>query len=46
MYRKPELIQVEKHYRKRSRLTTDKLPEDLPVEVVEHDLSESEKACP
>ena len=31
----PELIEIEKHYRKRTRLTTDKLPEDLPVEVVE-----------
>lgn len=42
----PELIEIEKHYRKRTRLTTDKLPEDLPVEVVEHDLPESEKVCP
>lgn len=42
----PELIEIEKHYRKRTRLTTDKLPEDLPVEVVEHDLPENEKVCP
>ena len=42
----PELVEVEKHYRKRTRLTTDKLPEDLPVEVVEHDLPESERICP
>ena len=42
----PELIEIEKHYRKRTRLTTDKLPEDLPVEVVEHDLPESERVCP
>ncbi len=42
----PELIEIEKHYRKRTRLTTDKLPEDLPVEVVEHDLPESEQVCP
>lgn len=42
----PELIEVKKHYRKRTRLTTDKLPEDLPVEVVEYDLPESEKICP
>lgn len=41
-----ELIEVEKHYRKRTRLTTDKLPEDLPVEVVEHDLPEAERVCP
>jgi transposase len=42
----PELVEVEKHYRKRTRLITDKLPEDLPVEVVEHDLPESEQICP
>lgn len=42
----PELVEVEKHYRKRTRLTTDKLPEDLAVEVVEHDLPESEQVCP
>ena len=42
----PELVEVEKHYRKRTRLTTDKLPENLPVEVVEHDLPESERICP
>jgi len=42
----PELVEVEKHYRKRTRLTTDKLPEDLPVETVEHDLQESDQICP
>ena len=42
----PELVEIAKHYRKRTRLTTDKLPEDLPVEVVEHDLPESEQVCP
>ena len=42
----PELIEIEKHYRKRKRLTNDKLPEDLPVEVVEHDLPEDECICP
>ncbi|WP_027621424.1 hypothetical protein [Acetivibrio clariflavus] len=31
-----ERIEVKAHYRKRTRLTTDKLPEDLPVEVIEH----------
>ncbi len=41
-----ELVEVEKHYRKRTRLTTDKLPDDLPVETVEHDLPESEQICP
>ena len=42
----PELVEVEKHYRKRTRLTTDKLPEGLPVETLEHDLPESEQVCP
>jgi len=42
----PELVEVEKHYRRRTRLVTDKLPEDLPVEVVEHELPESERVCP
>jgi transposase len=42
----PELVEIGKHYRKRTRLTTDKLPDDLPVEVVEHDLPKSEQLCP
>ncbi len=42
----PELVEVEKHYRKRTRLMTDKLPENLPIEVVIHDLPESERVCP
>jgi transposase len=42
----PELVEVETHYRKRTRLTTDKLPEDLPVEVIEHELTEAERVCP
>ena len=42
----PELVEIEQHYRKRKRLTSDKLPEDLPVEVVEHKLPEDEQDCP
>jgi len=42
----PELIEIEKHYRKRKRAATDRLPEDLPVEVIEHKLPESEQCCP
>ena len=42
----PEITEVKAHYRKRTRLTTDKLPEDLPVEVIEHELPEEEKNCP
>ena len=41
----PALVEVETHYRKRTRLTTDKLPDDLPVEVVEHGLPEAEQHC-
>ena len=42
----PALAEVKAHYRKRTRLTTDKLPEDLPIEIIEHELPESERACP
>ena len=42
----PELVEVERHYRKRTRLTTDKLPDNLPIEVVEHDLPANEQICP
>lgn len=38
----PDLVEIEKHYRKRTHLTTDKLPDDLLVEVVEHTLPEAE----
>jgi len=40
-----ELVAIEKHYRKRTRLTTDKLLEDLPVDVIEHELPENEQIC-
>jgi len=42
----PGLSEVKAHYRKKTRLTTDKLPEDLPVEMVEHELAEHERICP
>jgi len=42
----PELAGVQKHYRKRKRLVNDNLPENLPVEVVEHDIPISEQVCP
>ena len=41
----PKLIEIEKHYRKRSRLITDKLPDDIAVEVIDHELPESERIC-
>jgi len=42
----PELTEVAKHYRKRTRLVTDKLPDDLPVETVVHDLPPEDQECP
>ena len=42
----PELVEVERHYRKRTRLTTDRLPDNLEVEIVEHDLPQEDKVCP
>jgi transposase len=42
----PDLTEVKAHYRKKSRLTTDKLPEDLPVEIIEHELPEEKRVCP
>jgi transposase len=41
----PELIEVEKHYRKHRRLVNDNLPEDIPVEKIEHALPEEEQVC-
>jgi transposase len=42
----PKLTEVKAHTRKRTRLTTDKLPEGLPVEIVEHELPDEERVCP
>lgn len=42
----PKLAEVKAHYRKRTRLTTDKLPKDLPVEVIEHTLPAEDCICP
>jgi transposase len=42
----PEITEVRAHYRKKTRLITDKLPEDLPVEIIEHELPEEKRACP
>ena len=41
----PELTEVKAHYRKRTRLTTDKLPPDLPIEVVEHEIPKEDRSC-
>ena len=42
----PELVEVEKHYRKRGNMVNGKLPEDLPVETVVHELPTDEQVCP
>ena len=41
-----ELCEVEKHYRQKRRELPNRLPEDLPVEVVEHRLADDAQACP
>lgn len=42
----PELVEIEKHYRKKAHESDGRLPLDLPVEVVEHFLSAEESLCP
>jgi len=42
----PEITEVKAHYRKHTRLTTDKLPKDLPVEIIEHILEGEDCNCP
>ncbi len=42
----PTLTEVKHHYRKRTCLMTDKLPEELPVVVIDHELPEDKRICP
>jgi len=42
----PALEKIKEHYRKKARLTTGRLPPDLPVEVIEHELPACEQICP
>ena len=42
----PEITEVKAHYRKKAAESKERLPEDLPVEIVEHTLSETERVCP
>ena len=42
----PELVEIEKHFRKRRNMVNGKLPEDLTVETIEHDLPADERTCP
>jgi transposase len=42
----PQVSEVRSHYRKKAAQGKEKLPEDLPVEIIEHTLPEEEQACP
>jgi transposase len=42
----PDLTEIKRHFRKRKRLANDRLPDDIPVEIVEHDLPAEERICP
>jgi len=43
----PELVEIEKHFRKRKNMVNqNNLPDNLPVEAVEHDLPADERICP
>lgn len=41
----PALCEVEKHYRRKTKRGADRLPPELPVEVVEHILPDEEQIC-
>lgn len=42
----PKLAEIEKHYRKARRSSGDRLPSDIPVEVLEHEFPAEEQVCP
>ncbi|HHX23705.1 MAG TPA: IS66 family transposase [Thermoanaerobacterales bacterium] len=42
----PDLEEVRKHYRRKARVSKDRLPPNLPVEIVEHFLPEEKQSCP
>ena len=42
----PEIAEVKAHVRKRAVQSKEKLPEELPVEEIEHALPEEEQSCP
>ena len=42
----PQASEVKAHYRKKAEQGKEKLPEDLPVEIVEHTLPAEEQVCP
>lgn len=44
--KEPQISEVRAHHRKKAELSQGKLPEDLPVEIVEHTLPDEEQVCP
>lgn len=42
----PQVSEVKAHYRKKAASCKEQLPEDLPVEIIEHTLPEEEQLCP
>jgi transposase len=42
----PELSEIKRHYRKKAKEPGSRLPDDLPVETVIHDLPDYERDCP
>ena len=42
----PEITEVKAHYRKKAAENKERLPDDLPVEIVEHTIQEKERICP
>lgn len=42
----PELEEVKAYRRKKTRSAADRLPPDLPVEIVEYELPDDERLCP
>ena len=42
----PEITEVKAHYRKKAAESKERLPEDLPTEIVEHTIEEKDRICP
>ena len=42
----PQVSEIKAHYRKKVEQSKERLPEDLPVEIIEHTLSPKEQFCP
>ena len=42
----PELAEIKGYRRKKSRRAIDRLPPDLPVEIIEYELPQAQRICP